>query len=60
MNIRAALAHWYGGRDLSRVEVVRALWQLPVIRPEKPQPQRPKIRSFGEWVRYQEQGRKIA
>ena len=50
------LHRWFRGRELSRVEVVQALFDLPpAIRPEKPQPQRPKIRSFGEWVRYQEE-----
>ena len=55
MKLFAVLHRWFRGRELSRVEVVKALFDLPVIRPEKPQPQRPKIRSFGEWVRYQEE-----
>lgn len=39
MSIRAAIAHWYRGRELSRVEIVAALWKLPpAITPAKPNP----------------------
>ena len=55
MKLFAVLHRWFRGRELSRVEVVKALFALDVIRPEKPKPQRPKIRSYGAWVRYQEQ-----
>lgn len=36
MKVFLFLHHWFRGRDLSRVEVVKALFALPVIRPPKP------------------------
>lgn len=36
MKLLALLQSWWYPRDLSRVEVVKALFELPVIRPVKP------------------------
>ena len=49
------LHRWFRGRELSRVEVVQALFDLPpAIRPEKPKVRR-KVTSIREWILYQEE-----
>lgn len=49
---------WWRGRELSRVEVVAALWRLPVIRPPKPESP-PKVLPFRNLILYRGERRKI-